>query len=77
MRTGGLEVAGEALKRVPPGFDPDHPLAEDLKLKDDYTYTPLTQRQVCAPNFLEHFTEMCRQNAPLVCFLSRALGLPY
>ncbi|HJW72607.1 MAG TPA: TIGR02453 family protein [Geothrix sp.] len=77
LRTRGLAVAGEALKRVPPGFDPDHPLAEDLKLKDFYTYTPLTQRQVCAPEFLEQFTGMCRQNGPLVRFLSRALGLPY
>ena len=77
LRTRGLEVSGEALKRVPAGFDPDHPLAEDLKLKDYYTYTPFTQRQVCAPGFLERFTETCRQDAPLVRFLSRALDLPY
>jgi uncharacterized protein (TIGR02453 family) len=77
LRTRGLEVSGEALQRVPPGFDPDHPLAEDLKLKDYYTYTPLTQRQVCAPDFLENFARTCRRDAPLVRFLARALELPY
>ena len=77
LKSGGLEVGGEALKRVPPGFDPAHPCAEDLKLKDFYTYTALTEREVCAPEFLEQFAGICRQNAPLVAFLARALELPF
>ncbi len=77
LRASGLEVSGEALKRVPSGFDPAHPLAEDLKLKDFYTSTPFTETQVCAPGFLGRFTEACRLNAPLMRFLSRALELPY
>lgn len=77
LRKGGIEVTGEALKRVPPGFDSAHPLAEDLKLKDFYTGTPFTERQVCASGFLERFTEACRRDAPLVRFLCRALELPY
>ena len=77
LRAGGLEISGEALKRVPPGFDPAHPLAEDLKLKDYYTATPFTERQVCAPGFLERFTETCHRDSPLVRFLCRALELPF
>ena len=77
LRAKGIEVGGESLQRVPRGFDPAHPLAEDLKLKDFYTGTPLTERQVCAPDFLERFTEGCRRDAPLMRFLSRALELPY
>lgn len=74
---GGLAVGGEALKRVPAGFDPGHPFAEDLKLKDFYTYTPLTDHEVCAADFLERFTAICRGNAPLVAFLAKALDLPW
>jgi uncharacterized protein (DUF2461 family) len=73
----GIEVAGESLKRVPAGFDPGHALAEDLKLKDFYTYTPLLDREVCSPDFLERFTAICRENAPLVAFLTKALELPW
>lgn len=42
-----------------------------------YTYTPFTERQVCASGFLERFTEACRRDASLVRFLCRALELPY
>lgn len=77
LQTGGIEVGGEALKRVPVGFDPAHPFAEDLKLKDFYTYTPLTEKEVCAPDFLAHFTGICRSHAPLAAFLTKALELPW
>ena len=72
-----LEVGGEALKRVPAGFDPAHPFAEDLKLKDFYTYTALTEREVCAGDFLERYAGICRQSLPLMAFLSKALELPW
>lgn len=77
LRTAGIEVGGDALKRVPAGFDPAHAFAEDLKLKDFYTYTPLTEKQVCAPDFLAQFTGICRSHAPLAAFLTRALELPW
>jgi uncharacterized protein (TIGR02453 family) len=74
---GGLEIGGEALKRVPAGFDPDHALAEDLKLKEFYSHTSLSDREVCAPGFLDRFTGICRQGAPLVGFLTKALELDW
>jgi uncharacterized protein (TIGR02453 family) len=77
LQTKGIEVEGEALKRVPQGFDPEHPCAEHLKLKDFYTGTALTEREVCAPDFLTHFTENCQCNAPLMAFLTKALDLPW
>jgi uncharacterized protein (TIGR02453 family) len=77
LQAGGIEVLGEALKRVPQGFDPGHPAAEQLKLKDFYCHLPLTEREVCAPDFLARFTEACRQGAPLVAFLAKALELPW
>lgn len=72
-----LEIQGERLSRVPAGLPADHPLAEDLKLKDYYTWVPLARRQVQAADFLETYADFCRKNAPLVKFLSRALDLPF
>jgi uncharacterized protein (TIGR02453 family) len=77
LAKAGLEVQGDSLKRVPQGFDPQHPLAEALKLKDFYTGAAITQKEVCAPDFLDQFTAACRQNLPLMAFLTKALDLPW
>jgi uncharacterized protein (TIGR02453 family) len=77
LRNGGIEVGGDALKRVPPGFDPDHVFAEYLKLKDFHTHTAFKDQEVCSPDFLERFTDVCRGCAPLVAFLTKALELPW
>lgn len=74
VRTGP-EIQGETLKRVPPGFDPSHPFADDLKRKDHYVLTSFTAREVTGPRFLDLYTETCERTAPLVAFLTRALGL--
>ena len=77
LRAKGIEVQGEALKRVPAGFAADHPLAEDLKLKDFSTHIPLTDQEICAPGFLEQAAQACRHSAPLVGLLTKALELPW
>jgi uncharacterized protein (TIGR02453 family) len=77
LRTSGLEIQGEALKRVPQGFDPDHPCAEDLKLKDFFTTSSFKDAQVLAPDFLQQMTEACQRAAPLVAFLCKAMDLPW
>ncbi len=73
----GLEIEGEALKRVPQGFDPDHPCAEDLKLKDFYVSTGFRDAEVLAPDFPDRLFGALREAAPLVAFLSKALDLPF
>lgn len=77
LRKSGLEIEGETLQRVPQGFSADHPFAEDLKLKDFYISTGFTNAQVQAPDFVDAVTEACRQAAPLVAFLCKALDLPW
>ena len=72
-----MEIEGEALKRVPQGFAPDHPLAEDLKLKDFYVSRAFTNADVLAPDFPQRLAEACREAAPLVAFLCKALELPF
>ncbi len=72
-----FQVTGESLKRVPRGYDPDHPLAEVLKLKDVTALATLTQKDVTAPGFVDVFAQDCRAGAPLVKFICNALGQPF
>ncbi len=77
LKKSDLTIEGEALKRVPSGFDPSHPCAEDLKFKDFYTTTSFTNAQVLGPDFLDEVAEACQRSAPLVAFLCKALDLPW
>ena len=65
---------GESLKRVPPGYDPEHRFVEDLKRKDFLVGRPFTDAQVVAPDFTDRFLEECRRLAPFNAFLSKAMG---
>jgi uncharacterized protein (TIGR02453 family) len=67
----------ESLRRAPRGFDPDHPLVEDLKRTSFTTGRSFTEKQACSPRFQELFVRACREEAPLMKFLARALGLPF
>lgn len=68
-------LEGERLRRPPRGFDPDHALVEDLKRKDFIAVRQFTQAEVCSADFLVHYTRTCRSMAPLMKFLTKALGL--
>lgn len=71
----GLAMEGDKLTRPPQGYDPEHPLIEHLKYKDFYTMTTFTQSEVCAPDFMDRYTEACCAASPLVAFLTNAVGL--
>lgn len=75
--TAGIEVVGNALKRVPTGFDRDHPLAEDLKRKDFAAYAKLSEAEATAPGFLDTYVRACEEAAPLMRFLCGALSLEF
>lgn len=75
--TGGLELGGDSLKRAPRGVDPDHPLIEDLKRKDFVCFHDSDQRAACRPGFMDELAASCRASAPMVRFLTRAVGLEF
>jgi uncharacterized protein (TIGR02453 family) len=75
--TAGIDVIGSALKRVPSGFDRDHPLAEDLKRKDFAASTKLSEAEATAPRFLDRYARACEEAAPLMGFLCAALSLDF
>ncbi len=75
--TDRWQLTGDRLTRPPRGYDADHPLIEDLKLKDFLGSTKLTQKQVTAATFVDEFAEMCKAATPLMKFLCEATGVPF
>jgi uncharacterized protein (TIGR02453 family) len=73
----GLSDHEASLKRPPRGFDPDHPLIEDLKRLSFTTGVEFTERQACAPNFPARFVAACGRATPLMRFLAKALGVAF
>ena len=71
------ELSGESLKRPPRGFDADHPLIEDLKRKDFIAGINFSEADACSADFLAKFVTACKTFAPLVKFLTQAVGQPY
>lgn len=66
---------GESLQRPPAGFDPNHPLIEDIKRKDFVTSFKLTDKEVTGNGFLDTVVEHVRALTPFLSFLSRAIRL--
>lgn len=72
-----FSLAGEELKRPPRGFDPEHPLIDDLRKKDFSVYVRLTQAQITSSDFGGLFVAHCRRSAPFVEFLCEATEVPF
>jgi uncharacterized protein (TIGR02453 family) len=71
------ELHGSSLKRPPRGFDPEHPLIEDLKRKDFIALVELDDSDILASDFVERFTKACELVAPFNRFLCKAVGVPF
>jgi len=70
-------LSGDGLVRPPKGYDPTHPLIDDIKRKDFVAVTRFTEKQACARDFLDQCAEAYRVQSPLVSFVTGALGLPW
>ena len=58
------------LKKVPAGFDPDFVHADWLKRKM-YTFSsPLTDKQMCAPDLLDRVIDIAKAAHPMNNFLN-------
>ena len=69
-----FELGGEKLARPPKGYDPTHPLIEDLKRKDFIGGADFTRKEVCSDQFLNQFAGACVAASPFMKFLTEALG---
>jgi len=66
-----------AATRPPRGYDPDHPLVEELKRKDFVAMAPLDDRTVLGASLARHLAEAFRDGAGFVRFLCRAVDVPF
>ena len=71
------ELKGDKLSRPPRGYDPTHPLIEDLKRKDFIAIASLKESDALSPSFIERFAEVCGEATPLVKFLTKALEIQF
>jgi uncharacterized protein (TIGR02453 family) len=70
-------LGGESLKRMPRGFDAEHPCIEDIKRKSFFALFELDDGDVLAPDFVARFTQAIKVVAPLNRFLCEALQVPF
>ncbi len=72
-----FRLGGEALKRPPAGFDPEHPLIEELKRKDFIANAALSESEATASGFLSRFLGLCGEAGEFMGFLCGAARVPY
>jgi uncharacterized protein (TIGR02453 family) len=72
-----LEIGGDSLVRPPKGFDPEHPLIEDLKRKDFIASTRITQKMVTSDSFMNDLTDIFKRATPFMRFLCGAVGVNF
>lgn len=75
--SGRYTLEGEALKRPPAGYAADHALIDDLKRKDFIGVCRLDEQLVTRADFLDNVASLCRDGAPLVRFVCRAVGASF
>ncbi len=69
--------AGDRLKRAPKGFDPEHPMIEELKRKDIFGYSKLDKEEYLGPAFLPVVAERLKQMRAYMEFLTTSIGQPF
>ncbi len=72
-----FEPRGDTLKRPPRGFDADHPLIVDLKLKDHIVLASLKRSEVTGSRMLSNFVSLLKTTRPYMRFLCDSLRLPF
>lgn len=75
--TATWEMSGDRLVRGPRGFDPEHPLAEDLKWKDFVAGRSVPQSFMTSPDLPDTLAKAFAAGSPFMAFLCRAVEVPF
>ncbi len=70
-------LEGERLKRPPRGFDPNHPHIENIKRKSFFLMQTVGPPLIYKPEFLDEAESAFKDAAPLMAFITRALGMTF
>lgn len=68
------KLEGDSLKRPPKGYDPEHPLIDELKRKDFIAVVALSETDACAKTFKKDLARHFRTMVPYMRFLTAAVG---
>ncbi|HYZ13020.1 MAG TPA: DUF2461 family protein, partial [Actinomycetota bacterium] len=71
---GTLDHDDASLKRPPRGFDPEHPMIEDIKRKTFTSSVRLSDAQVKRADLTKTFVRSCERIEPLMKFLAASVG---
>lgn len=67
-------INGQKLSRPPKGFEPNHPMIEWLKMKQFFTGIDMNEEVCYKKDFAVKIANYCKELAPLVNFLNKAMG---
>ena len=67
----------ETLKRVPKEFDPDHPHADDLRMKSFIAGARVADSAIASPGFDADLAARFRKASVFTAFLCAATGVPF
>ena len=70
-------VRGDSLKRPPVGFDPEHPLIDDLKRKSFFAVQDADEALATSPKFAAEVEKAFVALRPMMRFLTEALDLSF
>lgn len=71
------QVRGDALKRPPQGFDPDHPFVEELKRISFFAMQEVKSEDILSKRFVTDVSKAFEALSPFMRFLTEAVGLPF
>jgi uncharacterized protein (DUF2461 family) len=72
-----LELGGDQLARPPRGFDPAHPLIDDIRRKSFVAWRAFDEAEFCRPDLPRRIAPALRGLAPLVDYLCAALDVEF
>lgn len=75
--TKGLDLRGDQLVRAPKGFDPEHPLIDDLRRKSYFSMHGADEKLATSEDFEKAVDKQFQKVAPLMGFVADALGLNF
>ena len=75
--TKGLELRGDQLVRAPKGFDPEHPLIDDLRRKSFFSMKDADEALATSKDFEKAVEKQFRKVALLMGFVAAALGVGF
>lgn len=71
-----FEIRGESLKRPPRGYEKEHPLIDDLKMKDHFCLARLSKEDLYDRKLIDKLIKHFKLAMPYVRFLCDSIPLP-